>query len=61
MVTNGQRVHDQDLLYSETERALAATLAGLLASRAAPADVLARTEQPLTCDTGLWTTVAAAC
>jgi alkylation response protein AidB-like acyl-CoA dehydrogenase len=59
MVTNGQRVHDQDLLYSETERALAATLAGLLASRAAPADVLARTEQPLTCDTGLWTTVAA--
>jgi alkylation response protein AidB-like acyl-CoA dehydrogenase len=48
-----------DLLYSDTERELAAALAGLLADRAAPADVLARTEQPETYDTGLWRTVAA--
>jgi len=48
-----------DLLYSETERDLAAALADLLADRAAPADVLARTEQPQTCDAKLWRTVAA--
>ena len=47
-----------DLLYSNTERELAAALAGLLATRAAPADVLARTEKPETCDTDLWRTVA---
>ena len=48
-----------DLLYSETERDLAATLADLLAAAAAPADVLARTEQPETYDAKLWRTVAA--
>ena len=48
-----------DLLYSDTERELVAALAGLLSDRAAPADVLARTEKPETYDTGLWQTVAA--
>jgi alkylation response protein AidB-like acyl-CoA dehydrogenase len=58
-MTKGQGVHERDMLYTETERDLAAALADLLARRAAPADVLARTEQPLTYDTELWTTVAA--
>src|SRR5580693_7153592 len=48
-----------DLLYSETERDLAAALSGLLAAGAAPADVLARTEQRETYDAKLWRTVAA--
>jgi alkylation response protein AidB-like acyl-CoA dehydrogenase len=48
-----------DLLYSETERDLAAALADLLGERAAPADVIARTERQETCDTKLWRTVAA--
>src|ERR1700679_578981 len=48
-----------DLLYSETERDLAAALADLLRSAAAPADVLARTEQSETYDAKLWRTVAA--
>jgi alkylation response protein AidB-like acyl-CoA dehydrogenase len=48
-----------DLRYSETERDLAAALADLLASQAAPADVIARTERPETCDAKLWRTVAA--
>jgi alkylation response protein AidB-like acyl-CoA dehydrogenase len=48
-----------DLLYSETERDLTAALADLLRSAAAPADVLARTEQPETYDAKLWRTVAA--
>jgi len=48
-----------DLLYSETERDLAAALADLLGNRAAPADVIARTERPETYDTKLWRTVAA--
>src|SRR5580698_6257500 len=48
-----------DLLYSETERDLAATLSDLLTAAAAPADVLARTEQPETYDAKLWRTVAA--
>jgi len=48
-----------DLLYSETERDLAATLADLLTDRAAPADVIARTERPETYDAKLWRTVAA--
>ena len=48
-----------DLLYSETERDLAAALADLLTARAAPADVIARTERPETCDAKLWRTVAA--
>jgi len=48
-----------DLLYSETERDLAAALADLLADRAAPADVIARTERQETCDLKLWRTIAA--
>jgi alkylation response protein AidB-like acyl-CoA dehydrogenase len=48
-----------DLLYSETERDLAAALAALLADQAAPADVIARTESPATYDANLWRTVAA--
>ncbi len=48
-----------DLLYSETERDLAAALADLLASQAAPADIIARTERPETFDAKLWRTVAA--
>jgi alkylation response protein AidB-like acyl-CoA dehydrogenase len=48
-----------DLLYSETERDLAAALSDLLTAAAAPADVLARTEQPETYDAKLWRTVAA--
>jgi alkylation response protein AidB-like acyl-CoA dehydrogenase len=48
-----------DLLYSDAERDLAAALADLLASRAKPADVLARTETTETYDIGLWRTVAA--
>jgi alkylation response protein AidB-like acyl-CoA dehydrogenase len=48
-----------DLLYSEEERDLGAALADLLASQAAPADVLARTQQRETYDPKLWRTVAA--
>jgi alkylation response protein AidB-like acyl-CoA dehydrogenase len=48
-----------DLLYSETERDLAAALTDLLTDRAAPADVIGRTERPETYDTKLWRTVAA--
>jgi alkylation response protein AidB-like acyl-CoA dehydrogenase len=48
-----------DLLYSETERDLAAALTDLLADRAAAADVIARTEHAETYDTKLWRTVAA--
>ncbi len=48
-----------DLLYSDTERSLASALAGLLSSRAAPADVAARTEKTETCDIALWRIVAA--
>jgi alkylation response protein AidB-like acyl-CoA dehydrogenase len=48
-----------DLLYSETERDLAAALADLLADRAEAADVIARIERPETYDTKLWRTVAA--
>jgi len=48
-----------DLRYSETERDLAAALADLLASQAAPADIIARTERPETCDAKLWRTVSA--
>jgi alkylation response protein AidB-like acyl-CoA dehydrogenase len=48
-----------DLRYSETERDLAAALADLLASQAAPADIIARTERPETYDAKLWRTVAA--
>jgi alkylation response protein AidB-like acyl-CoA dehydrogenase len=48
-----------DLLYSDTERELVAALADLLSARAAPADVLARTERPETHDAELWRAVAA--
>jgi alkylation response protein AidB-like acyl-CoA dehydrogenase len=48
-----------DLLYSETERDLAAALADLLADRAAPADVIVRTERAEAYDAKLWRTVAA--
>src|ERR1700728_483345 len=48
-----------DLLYSETERDLAAALSDLLADRAAPADVIARTERTEAYDLKLWRTVAA--
>ncbi len=48
-----------DLLYSDTERSLASALTDLLASRAVPADVAARTEKPQTYDTDLWRVVAA--
>jgi alkylation response protein AidB-like acyl-CoA dehydrogenase len=48
-----------DLRYSETERDLAAALGDLLASQTAPADIIARTERPETCDAKLWRTVAA--
>ena len=48
-----------DLLYSETERDLTAALADLLTDRAAPADVIARTERPEAYDIKLWRTLAA--
>ena len=48
-----------DLLYSDTERTLAAALGDLLSSRADAADVLARTEKPDTYDQDLWHVVAA--
>ena len=48
-----------DLLYSEDEGDLGAALADLLARTAAPADVLARTEQVETYDPKLWRAVAA--
>jgi alkylation response protein AidB-like acyl-CoA dehydrogenase len=48
-----------DLLYSETERDLSAALGDLLADRAAPADIIARTERPDSYDAALWHTVAA--
>jgi alkylation response protein AidB-like acyl-CoA dehydrogenase len=47
------------LLYSDTERDLAAALADLLARRAPAAATIARCEQPETCDLALWRTVAA--
>jgi alkylation response protein AidB-like acyl-CoA dehydrogenase len=48
-----------DLTYSGTERSLASALRQLLAARAAPAAVAARTETPATYDTGLWHELAA--
>jgi alkylation response protein AidB-like acyl-CoA dehydrogenase len=48
-----------DLLYSDTERTLAAALGDLLSSRADAADVLSRTEKPDTYDQDLWHAVAA--
>jgi alkylation response protein AidB-like acyl-CoA dehydrogenase len=48
-----------DLLYSDTERDLASALDDLLSERAPAAAVLARTEQPETCDVALWKALAA--
>jgi alkylation response protein AidB-like acyl-CoA dehydrogenase len=47
------------LLYGDTENELRAAVRALLADRAAPAAVIARTETPETYDTGLWQTLAA--
>ena len=47
-----------DLLYSEPESDLRAAVRALLEDRAGWRDVLARTETPNTCDTGLWQTLA---
>ncbi|HJZ26666.1 MAG TPA: acyl-CoA dehydrogenase family protein, partial [Streptosporangiaceae bacterium] len=47
-----------DLLYSDTERALADSLGALLADRGSLDKVLARTESTETYDDGLWQTVA---
>lgn len=48
-----------DLLYSDTERSLASALRPLLADRAAPSAVAARTESAGTYDTALWHRLAA--
>src|SRR6516165_1961322 len=47
-----------DLLYSDTERALADSLSSLLADRGGLDKVLARTESTETYDDGLWQAVA---
>ena len=47
------------LLYGDTENELRAAVRALLADRAAPAAVIARTETPGTYDTGLWQALAA--
>src|SRR5579871_1480017 len=47
-----------DLLYSDTEQALAASLGSLLADRGSLDKVLARTESTETYDDGLWQAVA---
>jgi alkylation response protein AidB-like acyl-CoA dehydrogenase len=47
------------LLYGDTENELRAAVRALLADRAAPAAVIARTETPETYDTGLWRALAA--
>ena len=54
-----ERAKTVDLLYSQTERDLAAALGDLLADQAPPVDILARTERPETYDAKLWRTVAA--
>jgi alkylation response protein AidB-like acyl-CoA dehydrogenase len=48
-----------DLLYSDTERSLASALRPLLADRAAPSAVVARTEEPDSVDRDLWHVLAA--
>jgi len=53
------RLTPPGLLYSDTERDLAAALADLLTRKAAAADVIARTERAETYDLALWRTVAA--
>jgi alkylation response protein AidB-like acyl-CoA dehydrogenase len=57
-MTSAAKTHNH-LLYSQDERDLAAALGELLARAAAPADVLARTEQRETYDPKLWRAVAA--
>jgi alkylation response protein AidB-like acyl-CoA dehydrogenase len=47
-----------DLLYSDTEQALAGALDDLLSQRCGPAAVLARTEQPEAYDVALWKALA---
>ena len=47
-----------DLLYSDTERALADSLGALLADRGGLDKVLARTESTETYDDGLWQVIA---
>ncbi len=47
-----------DLLYTDTERSLAAALDGVLAARSGPAGVIARTEQAETYDVALWKALA---
>jgi len=57
--TERGRLTPPGLLYSDTERDLAAALADLLGRKAAAADVIARTERTETYDLALWRTVAA--
>jgi alkylation response protein AidB-like acyl-CoA dehydrogenase len=54
-----ERAELPDLLYSDTEQALAGSLRDLLADRGTPELVLARTESVETYDDGLWQAVAA--
>jgi alkylation response protein AidB-like acyl-CoA dehydrogenase len=51
-------VSSVDLLYSDTEQALAAALDDILAARSGPEGVIARTEQPETYDVSLWKALA---
>jgi alkylation response protein AidB-like acyl-CoA dehydrogenase len=48
-----------DLLYSDSERALAAALQDILSARSSADSVRARTEQPETCDVALWKELSA--
>ena len=48
-----------DLRYADAERDLASAIDDLLAARSGPAEILARTEQPETHDSGLWRALAA--
>jgi alkylation response protein AidB-like acyl-CoA dehydrogenase len=47
-----------DLLYTDTERSLAAALDDILTARSGPEGVIARTEQPETYDVALWKVLA---
>jgi alkylation response protein AidB-like acyl-CoA dehydrogenase len=51
-------VSSVDLLYTDTERSLAAALDDILAARSGPEGVIARTEQPETYDVALWKALA---
>jgi alkylation response protein AidB-like acyl-CoA dehydrogenase len=48
-----------DLLYSDSERALAAALRDILSARSSAESVRARIEQPETCDVALWKELSA--